>query len=63
MDKISQVDYKNLKRQYEDQIAVLMKEEEEELTKRPIDKDIMAEVEREIDEAMQSHSAKKGDKK
>ncbi|MDP4105277.1 MAG: hypothetical protein Q8935_10000 [Bacillota bacterium] len=63
MDKISQVDYKNLKRQYEEQIAVLMKEEEEELTKRPIDKDIMAEVEREIEAAMQSHSAKKGDKK
>lgn len=63
MDKISQVDYKNLKRQYEEQIAVLMKEEEEELTKRPIDKDIMAEVEREIEAAMQSHIAKKGDKK
>jgi hypothetical protein len=63
MDKISQVDYKNLKRQYEEQIAVLMKEEEEEITKKPIDKDIMAEVEREIAAAMQSHGAKKGDKK
>ena len=63
MDKISQIDYKNLKRQYEDQIAVLMKEEEEGLTKQPIDKDLMAEVEREIAAAMQSHGAKKGDKK
>jgi hypothetical protein len=63
MDKISQVDYKNLKRQYEEQIAVLMKEEEEELTKQPIDKDLMAEVEREIATAIKSHSTKKGDKK
>jgi hypothetical protein len=63
MDKISQVDYKNLKRQYEEQIAVLMKEEEEELTKKPIDKDIMAEVEREIAAAIKSHGTKKGDKK
>jgi hypothetical protein len=63
MDKISQVDYKNLKRQYEEQIAVLMKEEEEELTKKPIDKDIMAEVEQEIAAAIKSHGAKKGDKK
>jgi hypothetical protein len=63
MDKISQVDYKNLKRQYEEQIAVLMKEEEEELTKKPIDKDIMAEVEREIAAAIKSHGAKKEDKK
>jgi hypothetical protein len=63
MDKISQVDYKNLKRQYEEQIAVLLKEEEEELTKQPIDKDLMAEVEREIAAAIKSHSTKKGDKK
>jgi hypothetical protein len=62
MDKISQVDYKNLKRQYEEQIAVLMKEEEE-LNKQPIDKDLMAEVEREIASAIKNHQAKKGDKK
>lgn len=61
MDKISQVDYKNLKRQYEQQIAVLMKEEEH--IKQPIDKDLMAEVEREIAAAIKSHQDKKGDKK
>lgn len=62
MDKISQVDYKNLKRQYEQQIVVLMKEEEE-VKEEPIDKDLMAEVEREIASAIKSHQAKKGDKK
>jgi hypothetical protein len=63
MDKISSVDYKNLKRQYEEQIALLMKEEEDQHKKHPVDKDLMAEVEREIAEAMKSHGAKKGDKK
>jgi hypothetical protein len=62
MDKISNVDYKNLKRQYEEQIAVLMKEEEQ-IKKQPVDKDLMAEVEREIEAAMKSHGQKKGEKK
>jgi hypothetical protein len=63
MDKISSVDYKNLKRQYEEQIAVLMKEEEEQLLNQPVDKDLMAEVEREIAAAMESHGQKKEGKK
>lgn len=63
MDKISQVDYKNLKRQYEQQIVVLMKEKEEEVKKQPIDKDLMAEVEREIASAIKTHQAKREDKK
>ncbi len=29
MDKISHADYKNLKKQYEEQIAIIMKEEEQ----------------------------------
>lgn len=62
MDKISNVDYKNLKRQYEEQIAVLMKEEEQ-IKKQPVDKDLMDEVEREIEAAMKSHGQKKGEKK
>jgi hypothetical protein len=63
MDKISNVDYKNLKKQYEAQIAVLMKEEEEQFMKQPVDKDLMAEVEREIEAAMKSHQQKKGEEK
>ncbi|MCQ6278055.1 hypothetical protein [Bacillus sp. EB600] len=63
MDKISNIDYKNLKKQYEEQIAVLMKEEEDQLVKQPVDNDLMAEVEREIEAAMKSHVQKKGDEK
>jgi hypothetical protein len=63
MDKISNVDYKNLKKQYEEQIAVLMKEEEEQLVKQPVDTDLMAEVEREIEAAMKIHVQKKGEEK
>jgi hypothetical protein len=62
MDKISQVDYKNLKKQYETQIATIMKEEEE-FVEQKVDKDLMDEVEREIQEAMKSKIVKKGEKK
>ncbi len=62
MDKISQVDYKNLKKQYEVQIASIMKEEEE-FVEHKIDKDLMDEVEREIQEAMKSKQKEKGGRK
>lgn len=62
MDKISTVDYKNLRKQYEEQIAVIMKEEEQ-LLEQQVDKDLMAEVEREIEAAMKSHGQKKGEEK
>ncbi|NHM32210.1 DUF3987 domain-containing protein [Neobacillus terrae] len=62
MDKISDSDYKVLKKQYESQIASMMKEEEQ---ASPIqaDKDLLAEVEREIEETMQTYKKKKGEEK
>jgi hypothetical protein len=60
MDKISHMDYKNLKKQYESQIASIMKEEEY-VNDSKIDKDLMAEVEREIEATMQSYKKKKGE--
>lgn len=62
MDKISQVDYKNLKRQYESQIVSIMKEEEQHVTHQ-VDKDLMDEVEREIQAAMKNKKTKKGEEK
>jgi len=58
MDKISDKDYKVLKRQYESQIASLMKEEEQQSFKA-VDKDLMDEVEREIEVTMKSYKKKK----
>lgn len=51
MHKLSESDYKKLKKQYETQIAKIMKEDEGKLTKS-VDSSIMAEVEREIQTAM-----------
>ncbi|WML45264.1 hypothetical protein [Neobacillus sp. PS3-40] len=62
MDKISHVDYKNLKSQYETQISSIMKEEES-LVDNHVDKDLMLEVEREIEATMQSYKKKKGEGK
>jgi hypothetical protein len=62
MDKISHVDYKNLKKQYEDQVAIIMKEEEQ-LIDTTVDKDLMAEVEKEIEAQMKSYKSKKGEGK
>ncbi len=58
MDKISSADYKHLKKQYEVEIANLMKEEEQ-VAKTQVDKDLMAEVEREIAEQMKTYKKKK----
>jgi hypothetical protein len=63
MDKISHEDYKNMKKQYEAQVVAIMKEEEVELSNNKIDKDIMAEVESEIEATMKSYQKKKGEEK
>jgi hypothetical protein len=62
MEKISNVDYQNLKKQYESQVAAIMKEEEQ-VVVRPIDKDLMAEVEKEIEATLKSNKNKKGEGK
>jgi len=62
MDKISQADYKNLKRQYETEVAKIMKEEEQ-FSDKSIDKDLMAEVEKEIETQMKNYAKKKGEGK
>ncbi|HEY2422369.1 MAG TPA: hypothetical protein VGI04_13210 [Neobacillus sp.] len=62
MDKMSHADYKSLKRQYEEQVAVIMKEEEQ-LIDTHVDEDLMAEVEKEIEAQMKSYKGKKGEGK
>jgi hypothetical protein len=62
MDKISHADYKVLKKQYETEVASLMKEEEL-LVETNIDKDLMDEVEKEIEAQMKSYKNKKGEGK
>ncbi|MGG1679866.1 hypothetical protein ACIFOT_29730 [Neobacillus sp. NRS-1170] len=62
MDKISQADYKNLKKQYEAEVAGIMKEEELTIAAQ-IDKDLMAEVEKEIEAQMKNYQEKKGEGK
>jgi hypothetical protein len=63
MDKISHADYKNLKKQYEAQVVSIMKDEEEQMTSQTVDKDLMAEIEREIEASMKSYQNKKGEGK
>lgn len=63
MDKISHADYKNLKKQYEAQVVSIMKDEEEQMTSQAVDKDLMAEIESEIEASMKSYQNKKGEGK
>ncbi|MEH7251549.1 MULTISPECIES: hypothetical protein [Bacillaceae] len=63
MDKISHADYKNLKKQYESQVVSIMKDEEEQMSGTTIDKDLMAEIESEIEATMNSYKNKKGEGK
>lgn len=63
MDKISHTDYKNLKKQYETEVAKIMKEEEQQIVATDIDKDLMAEVEKEIEAQMNFYTKKKGEGK
>ncbi|MFJ5757966.1 hypothetical protein ACIQAA_02200 [Neobacillus sp. NPDC093182] len=63
MDKISHADYKNLKKQYEAQVVSIMKDEEEQMTSQTVDKDLMAEIESEIEALMKSYQTKKGEGK
>ncbi|MGG1400605.1 hypothetical protein ABE288_22695 [Bacillus salipaludis] len=62
MDKISQTDYQHLKKQYEIQIAVLMKEDEH-VDEQKMNQALMAEIEREIEATMKSYKKKKGEGK
>ncbi|MDN3016549.1 hypothetical protein PH210_10135 [Paenibacillus sp. BSR1-1] len=59
MDKISHADYKNLKKQYEAEVAGIMKEEELTIAAR-VDRDLMAEVEKEIEAQMKNYEQKRG---
>jgi uncharacterized protein YaaW (UPF0174 family) len=63
MDKISHVDYKNLKKQYESQVVSIMKDEEVQMTSQTVDKDLMDEIESEIEATMKSYKNKKGEGK
>lgn len=63
MDKISHADYKSLKKQYEAQVFSIMKDEEEQMTSQTVDKDLMAEIESEIEASMKSYQNKKGEGK
>ena len=62
MDKISHADYKHLKKQYENEVASIMKEEEE-IMQTSVDKDLMDEVEKEIEAQMKTYKNKKGEGK
>lgn len=62
MDKISHADYKHLKKQYETEVSFIMKEEEQ-LMETNIDKDLMDEVEKEIEAQMKTYKNKKGEGK
>ena len=62
MDKISHADYKQLKKQYESEVASIMKEEEE-VMETNVDKDLMDEVEKEIEARMKTYKNKKGEGK
>jgi hypothetical protein len=62
MDKISHADYKNLKKQYETEVASIMKEEEQQM-QTSVDKDLMDEVEKEIEAQMKTYKNKKGEGK
>lgn len=61
MDKISPADYSSLKKQYEQQITNIMKEEEQSVIKT-VDKDVMLEVEQEIEAAMKLYRQKEEEK-
>ncbi|MEH7546317.1 hypothetical protein [Neobacillus vireti] len=63
MDKISHADYKNLKKQYETEVSKIMKEEEQQIVDTNIDKELMEEVEKEIEAQMKFYAKKKGEGK
>ncbi|WP_053367096.1 hypothetical protein [Bacillus sp. FJAT-27245] len=61
MEKLSESDYRQLKKQYESQVAKLMRDEDAS-DEKAIDKDLMAEVEREIEASIQQKRQKGGGK-
>ena len=62
MDKISHADYKHLKKQYEKEVASIIKEEEQSI-EPSVDHELMAEVEKEIEAQMKSYKKKKEEDK
>ncbi|WP_040208134.1 hypothetical protein [Neobacillus jeddahensis] len=62
MDKISHADYNVLKKQYEKEVSIIMKEEEQ-MVETGVDQDLLAEVEKEIEAQMKSYNVKKGEGK
>ncbi len=58
MDKLSETDYKKLKRQYEVEVSKLIKLEEQQYGK-VADDSILAEVEREIEEVLKQNKKRK----
>jgi hypothetical protein len=63
MDKIAHTDYMKLKKEYETQVAIIIKEEESQMQSQKVDHDLMAEVESEIEATMKSYKQKKGEGK
>jgi hypothetical protein len=63
MDKIAHTDYMKLKKQYEAQVAQIIKEEENQMSSHKVDNDLMAEVESEIEATMRIYKNKKGEGK
>ncbi|SEM89072.1 hypothetical protein SAMN05192533_106259 [Mesobacillus persicus] len=60
MNKLSDTDYFQLKKQYENQVAKIMKDEQQQTTTK-LDKNLMAEVEREIEAATSKYQNRKGE--
>jgi hypothetical protein len=58
MGKLSEVDYKNLKKQYETEVSKIIKSEEQ-FIKTSVNAGVMADVEREIEAALKSNRLKK----
>ncbi|MGJ7921324.1 hypothetical protein [Neobacillus sp. LXY-4] len=59
MGKLSEADYKNLKKQYEQEVAKIIKSDEL-LVKTAVNPDIMADVEREIEAALKRNKKEGG---
>lgn len=61
MDKISESDYKKLKKQYEMQLTKIMKAEDEQPQEKAVDSSLLAEVEREIEATLKRNKSKEGE--
>ena len=61
MGKVSESDYKSLRKQYELEISGIMKSDEKK-PKKSVDMDILADVEREIEATIKKKNKKEGDR-